>query len=127
MNGIDIKTDFYSFRNEISTKYGEFYSKQCEIFFERAIHFSKTGLPYTAISEAKFALSLSYYESDKYQYIYLIGFLTQIHLDNNFIKKAKDYCDLGFEMLDKNDENFEEDYNAFSQMREIIKGEEWKI
>ena len=127
MKDVNIKSDFYTFRNEIATEFGDFYSEQSDLFFERAVHFAKTGLPLTAISDAKFALSLSYYEEDQYNYIYLVGFLTQMHIDIDSIKKAKYYCEYGIEILNKDDSDYEKDLRSFSEMRDIIKGEEWKI
>ena len=124
---INIKDDFYTFRNKLIEKKGEFYAEQSDMFFERAIYFAKKGLPFSAISDAKFAHSLSYYQTDNYKVLYLIGFLCQIHLDNDFISKAKAYCDLGFQLLDEEDSNYNEDLKSFSEMRDIIKGEEWKM
>jgi len=124
---INIKDDFYTFRNKLIEKKGAFYAEQSDLFFDRAIHFAKEGLPLSAITDAKYAYSLSYYQADNYRIIYLVGFLSQIHLDNDFIKKAKAYCDLGFKLLDNEDPDYENDLKSFSELRDIIKGEEWKM
>lgn len=123
---IDIKDDFYTFRNNVIDEFGDFYTEQTEIFFERAVYFAEKGFPLNAIADAKFAFALSNYQSDDYRTIYLIGFLCQIHLDNNFIEKAKSYCDLGFKILDKESSYYENDFKSFTELREIIKGEDWK-
>lgn len=123
---IDIKEDFITFRNNVIDEFGEFYAEQSELFFERAVHFAKQGFPLNAIADAKFAYSLSNYQPDDYRVIYLIGFLCQIHLDNNFIAKAKSYCDLVFKILDKESPDYEYDLKSFTELREIIKGEDWK-
>lgn len=124
---INIKDDFYTFRNKLIEEKGEFYAEQTDLFFERAVHFAEKGFPLTAISDAKFAYLLSQYQPDNYRIIYLIGFLCQLHLDNDFIRKAKAYCDLGFKLLDEEDPNYQDDLKAFSELRDIINGEEWKI
>ena len=123
---MDIKEDFYTFRNDLIAKYGEFYAEQTELFFERAIHYADKGLPLSAIADAKYAYSLSFYQPENYRVLYLIGFLTQIHIDNNLIAKAKDYCDLGFQLLDKESPDYEDDLKAFTELREMINGEDWK-
>lgn len=125
-NEINIKDDFFTFRNKLIEKKGEFYAEQSDLFFERAVYFAERGFPLSAISDAKFAYSLAQYQPENYRIIYLIGFLCQIHLDNDFIKKAKAYCDLGFQLLDEESPDYEDDYKAFSELRDIIKGEDWK-
>ena len=126
MGNIDIFSDFYSFRNQIIEKFGDFYAEQSDVFFERAVFLADKGLTLSAITDAKFAYSLSQYQPENYRPVYLIGFLSQIHLDNNMIREAKAYCDLGFRLLDKEDPDYENDYKSFSDLRDIIKGDEWK-
>lgn len=126
MEGIDIYSDYFSFRTQLIDKHGVFYGEQSDIFFERAIFLEKKGLTLSAISDAKFALSLGQYQPENYSIIYLIGFLSQIHLDNNMIREAKSYCELGFKLLDKDDPDYDVDYKSFSELKEMIKGDEWK-
>lgn len=126
MENIDIHSDFFSYRNQLIEKYGEFYAEQSDLFFERAVFLAEKGVPLSAIRDAKFAYSLSQYQPENYRIIYLIGFLCQIHLDNNLIREAKAYCELGFKLLDKNDPDYDKDYKSFSELLDMIKGDEWK-
>lgn len=126
MEDIDIYSDYFSFRTQLVDKHGVFYAEQSDIFFERAIFLAKKGLALSAIRDAKFAFSLSQYQPENYALIYLIGFLCQIHLDNGKYTEAKAYCELGFKLLDKDDSDYDKDYKSFSELRDIIGGEEWK-
>lgn len=126
MENIDIHSDFFSYRNQLIEKYGDFYAEQSDLFFERAVFLAEKGVPLSAIRDAKFAYSLSQYQPENYRIIYLIGFLCQIHLDNTLIREAKTYCELGFKLLDKNDPDYDKDYKSFSELLDMIKGDEWK-
>lgn len=125
-HGIDLKTDFYIFRQAVVERFGDHYAVQTELFFAKAYAEAEDGSLDYAISYAEFAYKLSQFQPENYSVIYLIGFLTQIHLDKNDIIKAKKYCDLGFEMLEKESVSEGEDYRMFSELREMIKSEGWK-
>lgn len=124
---VNIKDDFYTFRNSVIEKYGEFYAEQSELFFERAVHFAEKKLHLTAIKEAEYAYALSIHETDSYRVIYLVGFLAQLHLDNNNIREAKAYCNLGFQLLDEESSEYENELRSYTELREMINGEDWKM
>ncbi len=123
---IDIKGDFYTFRKEIIKKFGNLYSNQTDLFFERAVAFAENGLLYNAAVDGDFAFTISHFRSKEYRVVYLIGFLSEIHLELNNINKARTYCDLGKRMLCSSDKDYEDDKKKFDELDEIIRGEEWK-
>jgi len=127
MDNIDIYTDYYSFRNQLIEKRGDFYAEQSDIFFQRAVFWADKGLFLSAIKDARLALSLSNFQPENYQMIYLIGFLSQIYLNSDKIREAKAYCELGFNLLDKDDFGYVADYRMFSELMDIIKEEDWKM
>ena len=125
-DSVDIKSNFYTFRNQVIEKYGDFYESQVDMFFERACYFANRGLIEQAIEEARFAYNLNHYQPENYEMVYLVGFLCELHIQKENIRKAKSYCDLGLKLLDPSDPDYEYDYRKFKEMEEIIRGEEWK-
>jgi len=123
---IDLKSDYFTFKKSVIERFGNQFAEQTELFFAKAYAEAEDGSLDSAIDYAEFAYALSQYQPDDYRIIYLIGFLTQIYLDKNDVSKAKAYCDLGFEMLDKKSKSHDEDRRMFTELREIIKGESWK-
>lgn len=124
-DNVDIKNNFYTFKNQIIDKFGEFYAKQTEIFFERAVIEANNDLPYNAISDANFAYNLAQYQNDTGLHC-LVGFLSHLHIDIGQIRKAKAYLELGYKILDKEDEDYEKDKASFDQLKGLIDGESWK-
>jgi len=125
-NEINLNADFLTFKNQIVEKFGEQYFDQAEIFFERAIAQAKQGLLYSAISDGKFALDLSYYSNDNSGIQYLIGFLSQLHCDLGQISKSKAYYELGLKLLDSEATDYADDIEMYRKLREHIDGESWK-
>jgi hypothetical protein len=123
---IDIQADYLSFRDDLIEKLGPAFAMQTDIFFERAVHEAQNGLFPSAIRDAQFALSTGVYQEDSYRLIYLIGFLCQVHLDNEDYQKARCYLDMGYKMLDKSDPDYADDKTKFDCLKDLIEGEDWK-
>lgn len=123
---VDIKSSFYTFRNQVVERFGNFYEKQADMFFERACNFAKRDFIDEALEEAQFAFNLHYYKSEDYALIYLIGFLCELYIQKENFRKAKSYCNMGLKLLDPDDPGYENDLSKFKEMEEIIRGEEWK-
>lgn len=123
---VNIKADFFTFRNQIVEKFGEQYFEQAEIFFERAMAQAEQGLIHSAIADGKFALELSEYSNDKSGVEFLLGFIAQLHCDLGKINKALAYYELGLKMLDPEGENYEDDKEMFRRLKEHIDSESWK-
>lgn len=126
MNEVDLKADFYTFKNQIIEKFGQFYYDQAEIFFERAHSFAEKGFHYNAISDGKFALSLTNYSNDDSEIYYIIGFISQLYCDVGKTSKAREYHDLGVKMLDSETDSYEDDKAMFDRLLEHINNESWK-
>lgn len=125
-NSIDIKEDFYTFREQVKEKLGNTFAHQAEIFFERAVHEAKKNLEHSAIADGEYALSLAYYAKAEFPILYLIGFLCEIHIFTDKMKKAKYYYNLGLLLLDKNSPDYDSDRASFDRLQDLINGEDWK-
>jgi len=123
---INISADFYTFKNQIVDKFGEFYYEQACLFFDRATEQAKQGLLLSALADGKFALELTDYSNDKSGAQYLIGFLSQLHCDMGEIAKSKSYYHLGINLLDEESEDYEDDLEMYRRLKEHIDGESWK-
>jgi len=126
MTDIDIKEEFYSFREQVKEKLGDTFAQQADIFFERAVHLAKRNLEYSDIEDGEFALSLAHYAKDNFPIIYLIGFLCEVHIFTDKIKKAKYYYNLGLQLLDKNSPDYNSDKASFDRLQDLMNGEDWK-
>lgn len=124
--GVDVCSDFITYRNQIIEKFGETNSDQLELFFERATVEAKKGVLLSAIQDAKFALQLSHYQSEKPEIAFLYGFLSQLHLDINDIEKSKAYYAMGLKRLDPEDITYDDDLEMFERLKEMIDSESWK-
>ena len=122
-SGIDLESDFITFRDQIINKFGEQYYIQSELFFTRAVELAKKGLFNSAIQDGNFALDLVNFANDKDVSIYIIGFLSQLHCDMGKIGKAKAYYELGMKLIDINNEK---DMQLFKDLKELIDSESWK-
>ncbi|MGD1007880.1 MAG: hypothetical protein ABR980_11700 [Ignavibacteriaceae bacterium] len=122
-NEINLKADFFTFKNQIVKKFGEQYFEQTELFIERAIAQANMGLLYNAAADGKFALELKQYSNDKTGMQYLIGFLSQLHCDLGQISKSKAYYELGMKFIDLDDDD---DIRLFKNLKELIDSESWK-
>jgi hypothetical protein len=125
-NEIDLNADFLTFQNQITEKFGNQYSEQSELFFERSTALAEQGLLHSAISEGKFALELSYFSENKLGIPYLIGFLSQLHCELGKIRKANAYYELGLKLLDEESPDYEDDKEMFCRLKEHIDSEGWK-
>ena len=123
---IDVKADFYTFRNQVREKFGFFYEEQVDLFFERASSHARKGILEQAVAEGDFAYNLCQYKRDNGTLVYLVGFLCELYIQKEDYLKAKHYCQLGLKLLDPEDIEFDIDYNKFREMEEIIRGDEWK-
>jgi hypothetical protein len=123
---IDFEADFLTFQNQIIEEFGEHYSKQAELFFERSMEQAKQGLEHSAIVYGKFALEQSNYSNDKTGISCLIGYISQLHCDLGKINKSKAYYELGLKMLDTESTDYEDDKEMYRRLKEHIESENWK-
>ena len=125
-NEIDIKADFLSFHNQVKEKHGESFSEQADLFFERAVFEAHKNLEHSAIADAEYALALAHYAKDDFPILYLIGFLCEVHIFTDKIRKAKFYHNLGLQLLDKNSADYDNDKASFDRLQDLMNGEDWK-
>ena len=121
----DIEADFVAFREQIIKEYGEQNLDQTILFFERAVAQANKDLLYSAIADAKTAYTFGQFNNE-YRIVYLVGFLSQLHIDTEDFGKARAYCELGYKMLDPNDPDYADDKAKFDELKEIIDSESWK-
>ena len=125
-NGIDIKADFITFHNQVKEKFGDSFSAQADLFFERAVFEAHKNLENSAIADAEYALALAQYAKDDFPILYLIGFLCEVHIFTDKISKAKFYYNLGLQLLDKNSADYDNDKASFDRLQDLMDGEDWK-
>ncbi|MBP8878325.1 MAG: hypothetical protein KBG86_09785, partial [Flavobacteriales bacterium] len=99
--------------------------EQTMLFFERAVAQANKDLMHSAIADAQTAYTFAQF-NDEYRIVYLIGFLSQLHIDTEDFKKARAYCELGYKMLDTDDTDYADDKAKFDELKEIIDSESWK-
>ena len=127
MKTLDTALNFIPFNKEVKSSYGEFYSKQVDIFFERAMIQERQGLYLSAIEDCKFALALNEFASDPINKHYLIGYISQLYCDLGQIGKAMYYYQLGVDLLDTSDLNLENDLNLYTNFRAHLDLKNWKV
>ena len=125
-NEINIQDDFFTFREQVKEKLGDSFADQADIFFERAVHEAQTNLEHSAIEDGEYALTLAHYAKDGFPIVYLIGFLCEVHIFTDKIKKAKFYYNLGLQLLDSNSPDYDRDKASFDRLQDLMNGEEWK-
>ena len=86
---INVTTNYLDFKNEMTHKFGFFYEEQTDIFFERSVFEAKKRLFESALTDAKFALNLSYLSNNEYSKLFIIGFIIQVYCDLGKKIKAK--------------------------------------
>lgn len=121
----DIEADFVTFREQIVEEFGKANLKQTMLFFERAVAQANKDLLYSAIADAQTAYTFSQFQ-DEYRIVYIIGFLSQLHIDTDDFKKARRYCELGYKMLEPEDSDYAGDKAKFDELKELIDSESWK-
>jgi len=121
----DIEADFITFREQIIEEFGNANLEQTMLFFERAVAQANKDLLYSAIADAQTAYTFSQF-NDEYRIVYLIGFLSQLHIDTEDFKTARKYCELGYKMLDPDDSDYVDDKAKFDELKDIIDSESWK-
>jgi hypothetical protein len=114
---------YRSFKNIIADFFGDFYSYQVVIFFEEAVQLAEKGDFTSTIKIGKDALALTKFTKPGYENLYLIGMLCQAYLDNEQPKMANKYFKRGMYMIDKNDEDYMDDVNAFLDLKILINEE----
>ena len=82
-NKINIKEDFYTFKNQIIEEFGQLYYQQAEIFFERAIFQAENELYFGALADGNFALIMDLTTSDNAFQIIAINEFQGIVFFNN--------------------------------------------
>lgn len=91
--------DYINFKKSIVSNYGDFYSSQFEILFEKAVKNAENGNLKTSIKIAKDALFISKYSNIGYNRLYLIGLLCQVYLDCNQPEYANIYFKFGMKII----------------------------
>lgn len=127
MRTLDTTSNFIEFNKEVKASYGEFYSKQVDIFFERAMIQERKGLYLSAIEDCKFALALNEFAIEPINKHYIIGYISQLYCDLGQIDKAMYYYQLGLDVLDTSDLNFENDLNLYTNLRTHLDIKNWKV
>jgi hypothetical protein len=122
---IDVKENFISFRERMQNKYGEIYNEQTDIMFEYAVNEAKK-FPFSAIKDARVAYALSQFATGGGNPLYILGFLTEVHIEINKFKKAQSYLNICYKLLDSNDTDYADDKAKLDEMQDIINGEMWK-
>jgi tetratricopeptide (TPR) repeat protein len=123
---IVLNSDFFTFNKQMIKKHGKHYSTQTDLFFERACLLAEKGLLYSAIQDAKFALSLNEFSKDQNEKHFIIGFIAQLYCDLGKIKVAKHYYELGLKLLDKLDADYWDDFQIYQRLKEQIDSDGWK-
>ncbi len=123
---IEINSDFLTFSQQMIDKHGKHYSKQADLFFERAVELAKKGLIHSAVEEAKFSLALNGYSKKQTRSHYIIGFIAQLYCDLGKIKNARGFFELGLKLLDRDDLDYWSDYEMYQRLKEHIDSEGWK-
>lgn len=114
----DLESDKNSFRDQVTKKCGDFYKEQTNLFFNRASVLAKQGNIDTAISDAEFALSLCRYANmNLYAVLYLLGLLCQLNLDADNVENAQYYFDIGMDIIDKNEKDYNRDLDQFLDLK----------
>ena len=126
ITNVNIEEDFITFFEQMQGKYGEINLEQTRLLFERAIYEAKKNLPYSAIVDARIAYTQSQFAKGGGCPLYILGFLTEIHIEINKFKKAQSYLNICYELLDSNDPDYANDKAKFDEMQDIINGEMWK-
>jgi hypothetical protein len=126
MANINFKEDFYTFREQVKETLGDNFAQQADIFFQRAVHLAQKNLNHSAIEDGEYALTLAHYTKDDFPIICIIGFLCEIHIFTNRIKKAKYYYNLGLKLLDRNSPDYDSDKTNFDRLKDLMNGEDWK-
>lgn len=122
----DFSEDYITFKHKMVQRFGDSFKQQAESFFERAIQEAEHGLIHSAINDAVFATNLMEFATDKKGVESMYGFLAQIHCDQGQIKQAKKYYELGLNMLNEKDQDYEGDLKMFRKLKEHIDSESWK-
>lgn len=127
MKALNTDSNFIEFNQEIRKNYGELYTSQVDLFFERAMLNAQKGLYLSAIENCKFALSLNEFASEKINIHYLIGYIAQLYCDLGQIDKSWYYYEYGFSLLDDSQENYINDFRLYTNLREHIDLSSWKV
>ena len=127
MKKIDTSLDFIEFNNMVKQKHGDFYTKQVDLFFERAMINSQNKLYHSAIQDCKFALALNEFSSNPINKHYLIGYISQLYCDLNQMENAMYYYQLGIDQLETSCDNYKNDLNLYNNLREHFDFESWKV
>ena len=127
MKRIDTSLDFIEFNNMVKQEHGDFYTKQVDLFFERAMINSQKKLYHSAIQDCKFALALNEFSSNPINKHYLIGYISQLYCDLNQMDNAMYYYQLGIDQLETSCDNYKNDLNLYNNLREHFDFESWKV
>lgn len=127
MKALNTDSNFIEFNQEITKNYGELYTSQVDLFFERAMLNAQKGLYLSAIENCKFALALNEFASEKINIHYLIGYIAQLYCDLGQIDKSWYYYEYGFSLLDDSQENYINDFRLYTNLREHIDLSSWKV
>ena len=123
---VELNADFMTFNQQMIDKHGKQYTKQADLFFERAVMLAQKGLLHTAFEEAKFALALNGFSKKQTRRHYIIGFISQLLCDLGQLKPAKTYYELGLKLLDNADLDYWADFEMYQRLKEHIDSEGWK-
>ena len=120
---IDYTGDFIQFQNEIKRNHGNSFGRQASVFFKRAVFEYNKGLKNSALETAKLALTQAEY-SGEYITVYINGFLAQLYAELNQFEVAFGFCQKALGQLNKADEDYKEDLQYFTALKESIIFEE---
>lgn len=120
MNTINTRSNFIDFNQQLTKEFGNFYTSQTHIFFERAFLNTQKGLYLSAIEDCKFALSLNEFAAEKINTHYLIGYISQLYCDLGQTEKAWYYYEYGLSLLDHNQDNYTTDYRLYLNVKDYL-------
>ena len=101
--------------------FGETYDRQVDVLFTRSVHLAANGNLEEAVPYAETSIfCYKFCNNDKKSLAYIYGFLCHIHIDMEEYEKAQKYFEIGFQYLDEDDFDYENDVNKFLDMKIII-------
>lgn len=111
------------FTEQITEKYGDFFSEITTMFFEKAVEFAENEKYEEAVKAGRHAVIMANYSNIGYGYVYLLGMLSQAYLDNDEPEIANEFFTYGIKLLDKNEYNYNDDVDRFLDLKIIIEEE----
>ena len=118
-NYINIKEDFYNFKDELTNRFGEKYASETESFILRVGILNHHIRPFILDDETTVETIKRLQKEDDYEFIHFVQTVTELYLIGNSINTTKDilgtlkaYCKLGQNLL-ANDEVYRTEFDEY--------------